>query len=224
MPRWRPSITAVGPSCPGIPACSLRHRKFTHPLEADKASFFDWSHWVLSELLEDAAEWQTTSPAGVLTRPVASTRRYNLDLAPDVMRRLGVLVPDQDVTGSGSTQCGRWTCSPRLAGLAARIDFEHPDGLDQLLRATLAAFSLSPSCYTARLVAGDATGRSTRARCPSSALPRSALQRFAVLPCCFCCRPATGPHRSPPDNLATLSRPPWLPAQPDRPTADSPAH
>jgi hypothetical protein len=104
-----------------------------HPLQADRASFFDWAQWVLTEMLEDTADWQTY----VTRREYDESgridlRRYNLDLAPDVMRLLGVEVPPgQDVSRIGLdavwavellTEIGR--------AFAARIDFDDPDGLE----------------------------------------------------------------------------------------------
>jgi len=137
-PSYHAAVEAIHYSGGAYPPGDTRMLSFgtgssPHPLEAEKASFFDWSHWVLSELLEDAAEWQTY----VTRREYDETgridlRRYNLDLAPDVMRLLGVPVPpDQDVTRIGLdsvwavdllTEVGR--------AFAARIDFEHPDGLE----------------------------------------------------------------------------------------------
>lgn len=104
-----------------------------HPVQADKATYLDWAHWVLSELLEDSSDWQT-----YVTRKEydetgrVDLRRYNLDLAPDVMRRLGVQVPPgQDVTQIGLDAVWAVDLLNDIGrAFAQRIDFEDPDGLE----------------------------------------------------------------------------------------------
>lgn len=65
-----------------------------HRIDAPRASILDWARWVLAELLEDAADWQTY----VTRREYGESgridfRRYQLDLTPEVMRELGVEIP-----------------------------------------------------------------------------------------------------------------------------------
>jgi hypothetical protein len=65
-----------------------------HRINAPRADILDWARWVLAELLEDAADWQTY----VTRREYGENgkidfRRYQLDLTPDVMHELGVAIP-----------------------------------------------------------------------------------------------------------------------------------
>jgi hypothetical protein len=137
-PSYHAAVEAIHYSGGAYPPGDTRMLSFgtgrsPHPLQADRASFFDWAQWVLTEMLEDTADWQTY----VTRREYDESgridlRRYNLDLAPDVMRLLGVEVPPgQDVSRIGLdavwavellTEIGR--------AFAARIDFDDPDGLE----------------------------------------------------------------------------------------------
>jgi hypothetical protein len=65
-----------------------------HRINALKANMFQWGLWALSESLEDANEWQT-----FVTRKEYNQsgridfRRYQLDLADDVIQELGITIP-----------------------------------------------------------------------------------------------------------------------------------
>lgn len=102
------------------------------PIDANRASFIRWTEWVLNELLEDAAEWQTFVTDLEYDRSGRiDLRRYNLDLAPDVMDLLGVEVPPgRDVSKIGLDSV--WAVELLVdigRAFARRIDFDDPDGL-----------------------------------------------------------------------------------------------
>jgi hypothetical protein len=137
-PSYHAAVEAIHYSGGAYPPGDTRMLSFgtgssPHPLQADKASLFDWLQWVISELLEDTSDWQTVVTRREYDRTGRiDLRRYDLDLAPDVVRLLGVQVPkDQDVTRIGLdavwavdllTDIGR--------AFAARIDFANPDGFE----------------------------------------------------------------------------------------------
>ncbi len=103
-----------------------------HSIDAHKASFLGWSEWVLREMLEDASEWQTfitDLEYGGSGR--IDFRRYNLDLAPDVMDQLGVTVPPgKDVTDIGLDAVWAVDLLQEIGrAFARRIDFRDPEGL-----------------------------------------------------------------------------------------------
>jgi patatin-like phospholipase/acyl hydrolase len=104
-----------------------------HSIDAHEANILQWGLWVLDELLEEPSEWQTF----VTRREYGDSkridfRRYQLDLAPDVMESLEVAVPEgMDVTAIELdslwaidllTEIGR--------AFADKIDFDDPDGLE----------------------------------------------------------------------------------------------
>lgn len=65
-----------------------------HRIDAFKANLLQWGLWALSESLEDANEWQTY----VTRKEYDQTgridfRRYQIDLADDVMQELGISLP-----------------------------------------------------------------------------------------------------------------------------------
>jgi hypothetical protein len=109
-----------------------------HPIDALRADVLQWGKWVLSELLEDSAEWQTY----VTRREYGWTarlefRRYQLELAPDVMQFLGVEVPEGvDVRDLGLDALAHLALIEDIGrAFADRIDFDDPNGLE--LKSTL---------------------------------------------------------------------------------------
>jgi hypothetical protein len=103
-----------------------------HPINPKRASFLQWAEWVLIEMLEDAAEWQTF----ITKLEYGGTgridfRRYNLDLAPDVLNELGVkLPPGTDLTRIGIDSLWAIELLVEIGrAFAQRIDFEDPEGL-----------------------------------------------------------------------------------------------
>jgi hypothetical protein len=87
----------------------------------------------LDELLEDNADWQTY----ITQREYDNSgrldfRRYQLDLAPDVMDELGVEVPPgEDVTSIGMDAVWAVGLLEDIGhAFAERIDFSDPNGLD----------------------------------------------------------------------------------------------
>jgi len=104
-----------------------------HRIDAPRASILDWGRWVLAELLEDAADWQTY----VTRREYGEGgridfRRYQLDFTPEVMLELGVEVPPGVDVGKIEMD------SVWAVGLleeigrrfAEKIDFEKPGGYE----------------------------------------------------------------------------------------------
>ncbi len=102
-----------------------------HHLDASRANILQWGIWALNESLEDASEWQTY----VTRKEYDQTgridfRRYQLDLASDVMQELGVDLPagrslddlDMDAVWAVDLleEIGR--------AFANRIDFDQPGG------------------------------------------------------------------------------------------------
>lgn len=104
-----------------------------NPINAQKANVVQWGLWILDEILEDTSEWQsyvTRREYGLSNR--IDFRRYQLDLGPDVMRRLGVTVPP----GRDSTKIrldAVWAIDlldDIGRAFADAIDFEDPQGLE----------------------------------------------------------------------------------------------
>jgi hypothetical protein len=104
-----------------------------HTIDPERANAIAWAGWVLSELLEDSADWQTyvtRREYGMSDR--VDFRRYQLDLAEDVMSYLGVEVP----TGTDLADIGMdavWAVDLLESigrAFAARIDFDDPNGLE----------------------------------------------------------------------------------------------
>lgn len=104
-----------------------------HAIDGKSANALQWGMWIIDELLEDTADWQTYVTRleyGASGR--IDFRRYQLDLAPSVMEKLGVTVPpgvDVSKIGMDTT----WAV-PLLEEIghafARRIDFDAPGGLD----------------------------------------------------------------------------------------------
>jgi len=91
-----------------------------------------WAVWTLDEVLDDAAEWQTYVTRQEYDRTDRlAFRRYQVDLAQDVMRELGVDIPD----GKGIDQLGLdavWAVDllEQIGrAFADKIDFDAPGGL-----------------------------------------------------------------------------------------------
>jgi hypothetical protein len=104
-----------------------------HPIDPLRANAIAWAGWVLSELLEDSADWQTyvTRREYGLSERV-DFRRYELDLAPDVMSYLGVEVPPgTDLADIGMDAVWAVDLLESIGrAFAARIDFDDPNGLE----------------------------------------------------------------------------------------------
>ncbi len=104
-----------------------------HRIDADKANLLQWARWSLDEILEDAADWQTyvTRREYDLSGEL-DFRRYQLDLAPDVMQLLGVEIPSGvDVSAIGLDAVWAVELLESIGrSFAARIDFDDPVGLE----------------------------------------------------------------------------------------------
>ncbi len=136
-PCYQAAVEAIHYSAGAYPPGDTRLLSFgtgssLHPVNPHRASFLQWAEWVLIEMLEDAAEWQT-----FITRlEYGGTgridfRRYNLDLAPDVLDELGVkLPPGTDLTRIGIDSLWAIELLVEIGrAFAQRIDFEDPEGL-----------------------------------------------------------------------------------------------
>ena len=142
-PCYQASVEAIHYSAGAYPPGDTRMLSFgtgrtPHPINAHKASFLGWGEWVLRELLEDASEWQTfVTQLEYGGSGRIDFRRYNLDLAPDVMDQLGVEVPPgRDVTKIGLSSVWAIGLLQDIGrAFARRIDFDDPNGL--FLRSTM---------------------------------------------------------------------------------------
>ena len=136
-PCYQAAVEAIHYSAGAYPPGDTRLLSFgtgssPHPVNPKRASFLQWAEWVFIEMLEDAAEWQTF----ITKLEYGGTgridfRRYNLDLAPDVLDELGVkLPPGTDLTRIGIDSL--WAIELLVEvgrAFAQRIDFEDPEGL-----------------------------------------------------------------------------------------------
>jgi hypothetical protein len=104
-----------------------------HPIDAGRANLVQWGLWALEEVLEDSADWQTQ----ITRREYGATgrldfRRYQVDLSPDVMLRLGVDVPPGvDVTNIEMDSVWAIDLLEQIGrAFADHIDFDDPRGLE----------------------------------------------------------------------------------------------
>lgn len=137
-PCYQAAVEAIHFSGGAYPPGAVRMLTFgtgrsPHAIDAPRANIVQWGAWVLSELLEDAGDWQTyiTRREYGLTGRI-DVRRYQLDLTPQVMNDLGVDLP----SGVDPGQIGMdavWAIDllERIGrAFADRIDFDDPAGLD----------------------------------------------------------------------------------------------
>ena len=136
-PCYQAAVEAIHYSAGAYPPGDTRLLSFgtgssPHPINPKRASFLQWAEWVFIEMLEDAAEWQTF----ITKLEYGGTgridfRRYNLDLAPDVLDELGVkLPPGTDLTRIGIDSLWAIELLVEIGrAFAQRIDFEDPEGL-----------------------------------------------------------------------------------------------
>jgi hypothetical protein len=141
-PCYHAAVEAMHYSAGAYPPGDTRMLSFgtgrsPHPIQAQKASFIQWGEWVLDELLEDAAEWQSfVTKLEYEDTGRLDFRRYNLDLALDVMERLGVEVPPGRNVSEISLD-SLWALDLLVEigrAFAHLIDFDDPDGF--FLRST----------------------------------------------------------------------------------------
>ncbi|MDX1600415.1 MAG: patatin-like phospholipase family protein [Anaerolineales bacterium] len=103
-----------------------------HPIDAQEASFLTWARWTLSELMDDASEWQTAVTRREYERSGRiEFRRYQVDLAHDVFQQLGVELPagrePKDIRLDAVWAVDTLEAIGRA--FADRIDFDAPGGL-----------------------------------------------------------------------------------------------
>ncbi len=137
-PSYHAAVEAIHYSAGRYPPGETRMLSFgtgrrLHAIQAEKANAIQWASWTLAEALEDAAEWQTY----VIRHEYEGTgridlRRYQLDLASDVMAELGItLPPEVDVADIGMDAVWAVELLEEIGRkFAARIDFEDPAGLE----------------------------------------------------------------------------------------------
>jgi len=137
-PSYHAAVEAIHYSAGRYPPGETRMLSFgtgrrLHAIQAEKANAIQWASWTLAEALEDAAEWQTY----VTRHEYEGTgridlRRYQLDLASDVMAELGItLPPEVDVADIGMDAVWAVELLEEIGRkFAARIDFEDPAGLE----------------------------------------------------------------------------------------------
>jgi hypothetical protein len=136
-PCYQAAVEAIHYSAGTYPPGDTRMLSFgtgrtPHPIDAHKASFLQWGEWAISEMLEDASEWQSfVTNLEYDGSGRIDFRRYNLDLAPDVMDQLGVEVPPgKDVTDIGLDAVWAVDLLQDIGRtFARRIDFDDPNGL-----------------------------------------------------------------------------------------------
>jgi hypothetical protein len=102
-----------------------------HQIDAQRANLLQWGLWTLNEILDDAAEWQSyvTRLEYDATHRLAF-RRYQIDLADDIMQLLGVQVPPgRDIGEVGLDAVWAVDLLDSIGrAFADRIDFEAPSG------------------------------------------------------------------------------------------------
>ena len=102
-----------------------------HSIDATRATFLNWALWTLDEVLDDAAEWQTYVTRQEYDRTGRlAFRRYQIDLADDVMKKIGAVIPDGiDLTKIGLDAVWAVDLLEQIGrSYASRIDFDAPDG------------------------------------------------------------------------------------------------
>jgi Patatin-like phospholipase len=102
-----------------------------HQIDPQRANLLQWGLWTLDEVLDDAAEWQsyvTKLEYDVPNR--LAFRRYQIDLAEDVMQTLGVEIPaGRDIGNVGMDAVWAVDLLDRIGrAFADRIDFDSPSG------------------------------------------------------------------------------------------------
>lgn len=137
-PSYHAAVEAIhytaGRYLPGeISMYSFGTGRRPHPINAEGANILQWAFWSLTEILEDAGDWQTfvTRREYDLSGKL-DMRRYQLDLSTDVMQQLNITIPDGvDVSTIGMDAVWAVDLLESIGrSFAARIDFSDPDGLE----------------------------------------------------------------------------------------------
>jgi hypothetical protein len=103
-----------------------------HLIDPARATFLGWASWTLSELMDDASEWQSAVTRREYDRTGRMEfRRYQVDLAPDVMELLGVEIPpDRQVSDIDLDSVWAIDLLNEIGqAFADVIDFDAADGL-----------------------------------------------------------------------------------------------
>lgn len=107
--------------------------RLPHSINAQKANILQWGLWILDEILEDTSEWQTFVTRREYGQPNRiDFRRYQLDFAPDVMERLGVIIPSgTDITKIRLDSVWAIDLLDEIGhAFGDAIDFDDPQGLE----------------------------------------------------------------------------------------------
>ncbi|HEX9797280.1 MAG TPA: patatin-like phospholipase family protein [Anaerolineales bacterium] len=135
-PSYHAAVEALHYSAGKYPAGNTRMYSFgtgrsPHLVDPDRANALDWARWTLAELMDDASDWQSE----VTRREYQATgrmefRRYQVDLAPDVMDKLGINLPPGRLPGEIDLD-SVWAVESLMQigrAFAELVDFEAPDG------------------------------------------------------------------------------------------------
>lgn len=137
-PCYQAAVEALYYSSGSYPSGDTRLYAFgtgrtRNAIDPSRANFLQWANWSLGAILEDASEWETYVTRLEYDRPGrVDFRRYQVDLAEDVIHTLGVSLP----AGRSPDQIGMdavWAVDfLEEAGkaFADRIDFDAPDGFE----------------------------------------------------------------------------------------------
>ena len=135
-PCYQAAVEAIHFSQDQYPAGSTRMYSFgtgrsPHLINPEQATALGWARWTLSELMDDASEWQSA----VTHREYDETgridfRRYQVDLAEDVIDRLDVSLPPGRSTDEIKLDAVWAVEALEEIGraFAELIDFDAPDG------------------------------------------------------------------------------------------------
>jgi hypothetical protein len=137
-PSYHTAVEALHYSGGRYPAGGTRMLSFgtgrhPHSIDAARANLLQWARWSLDEILEDAGDWQTYVTRREYDLPgKIDLRRYQLDLAPDVMETLGVQLPEGvRVEKIGLDAVWAVDLLDTIGrSFADRIDFDDPAGLE----------------------------------------------------------------------------------------------
>jgi len=135
-PSYHAAVEALHYTAGEFPPGNTRMYSFgtgraPHLVDPRRANALDWARWTLAELMDDASDWQSE----VTRREYQDTgklefRRYQLDLAADVMETLGVSLPPGRLPGQIDLD-SVWAVESLMQigrAYAELVDFDAPEG------------------------------------------------------------------------------------------------
>jgi hypothetical protein len=145
-PCYQAAVEAIHYSSNAYPPGNTQMLSFgtgrhPHPIQAETANIVQWGRWILEEVMEDTGEWQTFVTRREYDRSSRiDFRRYQLDLAPDIVERLGVKLPSGfDVTKIGLDSIAAIPILEEIGrAFAETIDFDDADGTELVSKASWA--------------------------------------------------------------------------------------